>query len=310
MKLLEKIRKGDRRIIRLLGVKVYEYAREKSEERVLKDKNDYLLQKKIEQKSQTSTDSGISDSGLDVVISLTTYGERLNTVYITIETLFSQTLKPKRVMLWLDEKEFSEERLPQELKQLQKRGLEIYFCKNTRSYKKLVPTLTMLKDSHIITVDDDVMYPSNWLEEFRCYEEKYPQTVLCFRGVKIAVDGPEKTKPYRKWTLVRGGQPPSFDIMPTGVSGVLYPAGCFSEEVLDERTFMELCPTADDIWFKAMTLKAGYKSYVIPSLPEMNQLPPFIEHTQDDCLTDINRETENNRQFDNVFSKYNLWDML
>lgn len=34
-----------------------------------------------------------------------------------------------------------------------------------------------------------------------------------------------------------------------GVGGVIYPPHIFSQEIFNEKIFLELCPTSDDIWF-------------------------------------------------------------
>lgn len=41
-----------------------------------------------------------------LVVSLTTFGERIFTVHKTIESLMLQTLKPNHIVLWLAEDEF------------------------------------------------------------------------------------------------------------------------------------------------------------------------------------------------------------
>ena len=45
---------------------------------------------------------------------------------------------------------------------------------------------------------------------------------------------------------------PSFALIATGCSGILYPPHCLKSEAFDERIFMELCFDADDIWLKCM----------------------------------------------------------
>ena len=38
----------------------------------------------------------------DIIVSLTTYGRRIHSVYATIESLMEQTMKANRIILWLD----------------------------------------------------------------------------------------------------------------------------------------------------------------------------------------------------------------
>ena len=77
----------------------------------------------------------------EIIISLTTYSLRIHNVYIALESLLNQTIKPNRIILWLAEEEFNEANLPISVLRLKERGVEIRFCEDYKSYKKLIPTL-------------------------------------------------------------------------------------------------------------------------------------------------------------------------
>ena len=112
-----------------------------------------------------TTEEIVEDTPL--VISLTTHGKRIETVFHTIESIFQQTLKANRVILWLGDKEFScVEELPLSLRIQMERGLDIRFVKDVRSYTKLIPALKEFPNANIVTIDDDFMYPRNLLEGF------------------------------------------------------------------------------------------------------------------------------------------------
>ena len=54
-----------------------------------------------------------------IVVSLTSYPKRINVVWITIETLLQQTIKPDEVILWLADSQFKEiEELPKAIKNI------------------------------------------------------------------------------------------------------------------------------------------------------------------------------------------------
>ena len=99
----------------------------------------------------------------DIIVSLTTYGRRIHSVCLTIESLMEQTMKANRIILWLDTS-FQGKPLPQSIEMLKQRGLEVAFCKDVRSYTKLVPALCNFPDAAIITADDDLIYEVNMLE--------------------------------------------------------------------------------------------------------------------------------------------------
>lgn len=192
----------------------------------------------------------------EVIVSLTSYGPRIQDVHLTIESLMQQTRKANRIILWLSENEKTKE-LPMALQLQQSRGLEIRYCKDIRSYKKLIPTLKLYPEAIIITVDDDCLYNIDVIDRlYRSYLTD-KSCVHCLTGSEIAIEN-GKIEPYKKWKPLKinafGKQ-----ILTTGVGGVLYPPHIFTDEIFNESVFMSICPTADDIWFKAMELIAGVK---------------------------------------------------
>lgn len=103
---------------------------------------------------------GKNNGDRELIVSLTSYGCRVNSVALTIESIFQQTVKPNRIILWLSSDEFlCLEDLPYSLRKLQERGLDILFCEDIRSFKKLIPTIKLYPEADILTIDDDVLYP-------------------------------------------------------------------------------------------------------------------------------------------------------
>ena len=267
---------------------------------------------------------GISDNlthGVDVpiVVSLTTYSKRIFDVHLVIESIFQQTLKPNRIILWLDEKEFSDESIPFVLKLQQKRGLTIKYCKNIKSFKKLIPSLKLYPNDIIITIDDDTIYPCDLIERLIKSYQKAPKCIHYTRGALMTLDGNGQPLPYKKWNRLADYTPmekwSAFPelikgtplALPTGVGGVLYPPHSLHEDVMREDLFMKLCPQADDIWFKIMSYKQG----TIPKLVYMEK--PFSEKflsipgSQDIALAWKNlKNSANDPQMKNVIDYYNI----
>ncbi len=197
------------------------------------------------------------DTMSNVIVSLTSYNARIDTVHLTVTTLLNQTVKPKMVVLWLAKEQFpgGEDDLPQKLLELKDYGLSIRFCEDLRPHKKYYYTMKENPDSAVITVDDDVFYPENLVETLLQTAKKFPDTVVCTWGHEMSdADDPSKWEPSMK------GTEPSFKLVPTGIGGVLYPPHCLSEEVFNKDSVKELCLNADDLWLKAMALKNGKKA--------------------------------------------------
>ncbi len=199
-----------------------------------------------------------------IVVSLTSYGRRVNdeVVYYTLVSLLRQSVLPDRIILWLDENNWNETNLPTKLARLKKYGVEILFCRDIRSYTKLVPTLKLCPNDIIITVDDDVIYHPDLIESLLKVHYKYPNDIIT-RQARFPQIKNDKFIPYNKWALKVDDKMTLDYIMPIGVSGVLYPPKSLDTEVFNEEIFKKLCPIADDIWFWIMAKKIGTRHQVI-----------------------------------------------
>lgn len=201
------------------------------------------------------------DPNSNVIISLTSYPARIGTVYLTVMTLLNQTVKPREVILWLAKEQFPNERkdLPSKLTNLEDKGLKICFCEDLRSHKKYYYTMKDDPDAYVITVDDDVYYPENLVELLMSTSCKFPDTVVCTWGHEIFLENGD-VYTADKWQYSKGGNEPSYTLIPTGVGGVLYPPHSLSEEVFNKDAIREQCINADDLWLKAMALLKGTKA--------------------------------------------------
>lgn len=212
-----------------------------------------LIIQKYHEYAYESSEKGISEKfnekNRPLIISLTTYSKRIYEVYLVIESIFRQTVKPDKVILWLSEDEFEYDNLPIVLQIQEQRGLEIRFCKDLRSYKKLLFTIMDYVDSDIITVDDDFIYPRDFIENLLNTSRKYPTCVCYYRGSRILLKN-KQIVPYAKWIESEEEYEPSLLNFATGAGGIFYPKGCFCKSVLDVDILLNLAPSADDIWFK------------------------------------------------------------
>lgn len=238
-------------------------------------------------------------------ISLTTYSKRIFDVALVVESLLHQTYKPNKIVLWLDEEEFNIESVPILLKKQIERGLEIKFCENLRSFKKIIPTLINYPEYNIITVDDDVLYPEDFVEQLMNQFDKEQRCIYYFRGRFVG-----KTRkgylPYSKWKMVSDTEE-HMDVLPTGIGGVLYPKGCFDERVVDSNLFMKLCPKADDIWLRVMTYLKGYPCKKVDMPGTFRENFVEISRGQDIALSKNNFfENTNDEQLKNVLDYFNL----
>ncbi len=193
------------------------------------------------------------------VVSLTSYGLRIDTVYLTIESIACGSLLPSELILWLDDEERSRS-LPVSLQRLIQRGLSVRMCENYGPHKKYFPYVNSQEKFAVplVTADDDILYPRNWLKTLTEAFERNPNVVNGFRARSISFRG-DQIAPYANWPLCRSTIP-SWKHLLNGVSGVIYPPGFLAALRAAGTAFEQCCPKADDIWLHANALRAGFKS--------------------------------------------------
>jgi hypothetical protein len=216
--------------------------------------------------------------GAPVCVSLTTYGKRLESVFITIESIGAGRLRPARLILWLDDAAaFAAP--PKALQRLVSRGLEIKLTENLGPHTKYHPYVTRENDGvlALVTADDDIIYPPKWLAGLMAAHRSYPEDVLCYRAWVVGTeDG--ALAPYDSWDPCLSTRP-SLRNFATGVSGVLYPPPMVEQIAAAGVSFKDICPAADDVWLHAVTLRAGRKIRQLTARPQHFPLIPDTQAT-------------------------------
>lgn len=240
----------------------------------------------------------------NVVVSLTSFPARIHYVWITVETLLQQEFKPWKVVLVLAEEEFPEKKLPKRLIAQTERGLEVLWTKrNSRSYKKLLPTRSSYPDAIIVTFDDDMYYEPWRLGQLVEASRIHPESVIGHRGREVTLSQ-TGLLPYIKW---KHAMPltPSHRTLLTGVGGVLYPPHLLDHDLLlDLDRAMRYCPTADDIWFWAVCLKSSASVRCLGNSTCCQVKREFSRHS----LDSVNRlGGQNDVQLNNVIDGLQLW---
>lgn len=275
-----------------------------------------LRAERLREKVMACKEMGITDElhcEAEIIVSLTTFGNRINEVYLAIESIMQGTLKPNRIVLWLSEEEFKGKTLPLTLQKQQARGLQIEYCEDIRSYKKIVPTLEKHPDACVVTIDDDAMYEFDLLENLVNAHLANPEDVCACRIHRITLDDDKRPKGYMQWEWRVWPKDKSNLNFLTGVGGCLYPPHCFVDEFFNREAFMSLCPYADDVWVNAMLWLSG--RHVVKAYTHSEYGDDFIEVAieQDDSLSLVNwsrGECRNDVQLKAVMDRYDLYSYL
>lgn len=265
-----------------------------------------LIDIKIIQPNKASTTGDTETPSL--IVSLTTYGRRVNSVYYTITSLLRQTMKPDMVILWLDNDNWSENNLPNSLKKLQEKGLTIRYCKDIKSYKKLIPALNEYPDSMIITCDDDIYYRNNMVERLVNAYKSDPTKIYAHRAHLLTFKQDGSINSYNEW-LEEVSNMSGTAIFPTSGGGTLYVRRLLYKDMCNEDLFMKLSPKADDVWNYFMGFLQGtenvvlpYKGYIYLPLDVFYQ----VTHKGSNLASSNCREKMNDIQIESIMNYYKL----
>jgi hypothetical protein len=221
----------------------------------------------------------VLDSQSRLVVTMTTHGSRIDTVYLAIESIARGTSRPHRLALWLDDPTLV---VPARVKRLQKRGLEVRVVDaGLKVHTKYYP-YTVSRDPHefaLVTSDDDILYPPEWLESLNSRHKSSPSSIICYRAHTIALS-PDGIAPYATWSPCTTTEP-SFLTFGTSVSGQLFPP-----EFLDYvrgvgDAFLHTAANNDDIWLHHLAVSSGTRVSQVTSHP---QHFPFVPGTQSSGL--------------------------
>ncbi len=242
----------------------------------------------------------------NLIISLTSYGRRVkhNIVYYTLVSLLRQSFCPTKIILWLARDEWNEENLPKDLLKLKEKGIDILFCDDLKSFKKLIPTLEQYYNQTIITVDDDIIYNKNTILQLMREHERNPNDIICLTAKEpIFKEGIPHY--YKSWKEYKNNATGMF-IFPIGVGGILYPPKSLCKDVLRKDVFMTLCPHADDIWFWFCGLRnKTNKRYIMKKGIDLSFDNLYQYFHKGSALSHKNNtENQNDFQFNALFKYY------
>ncbi len=186
-----------------------------------------------------------------------------------------QTMKADEIVLFLDE-ESGSKRIKHE-NELIKAGLRIErYKKNLRPHCKYYYAMEEYKDSIIITIDDDVLYPDNLIKNLYDAHLMYPESIIAHRAHKVTdADGIVKKISDFGWEI--SSTKPEKYFCATGVGGVLYPVGEYRESFLDENTIIRCSLNADDIWLMYQEARLKKSVYALPAYRLR-----YIAHSQEE----------------------------
>lgn len=245
---------------------------------------------------------------MDVVVSITSIPERAELFFGALGWLAEQTVRPRSAVIWLGEESFPEARRHELATRFPLPAwAEVRYRPDLGPQTKLLYALREFPDLPIVTADDDVVYPPYWLEGLVTSYEAAPEHIHCYRAHRIRLTPEATLAPYSAWDWESPGlRGPSHLLFPTGTCGTLYPPGSLDERVFELGAMRQLCPTADDTWFKAMALLRGTRAQKVSA---DSRAFPHIPGSEVRMLWTVNAG-RNDEQLAAVFAAYGLLPVL
>jgi len=239
----------------------------------------------------------------EIIVSMTSYPKRIDKINVALDSIFSQTVKPDKIILWLAKSEFinKEKDLPQYLLDLQQKNkIFIEWCDNLKPHKKYFYALKKYKNSIIITVDDDLIYEKDFVECLINSYKKFPYAISALRTHIMNKKGNEFVS-YKDFKKEQNDiiNIPSMQLLATTGGGTLFPPNIFNFELFDKNIIKNLCIHTDDLFLKVLEAISD-----IPVVqPRKFGKLKYVKGTQEDGLWRNYNKTGN----DEDLKKLKLW---
>ena len=229
-----------------------------------------------------------------ISVNLTTTYQRLNLCRIALSSLLLQSRLPDQVNLWVSDQPYLRDKgisdsgaikeLIDSLPEATRNRVCVRWVANTGPYRKLIPVLRQAgPDDVIVTADDDIFYGRNWLSGLvAAYEDAGGKPVAARVRTKRTNFLGKKTS-YLFWNLINQPKTVEDGFIVTFGGGVVLTRAMFREQDIADDSFLNVAPTADDLWYSKLLRLNHNEVVVVPSLlKELN----FIQHN--DGLTNHN----------------------
>jgi hypothetical protein len=195
-----------------------------------------------------------------LVVTLTTVPERMDRLAPVLRSLLDQTVAADRIVLARPE---VSRRSGQPYPRLDPPfpGVDVLDCADEGPATKLLPALKAEPDAAILVVDDDVIYPQDFIAQMLDWHRKLPKAAIGWRGWRIVPGRHPKRFPHVFATALAAPEP--VDIL-LGTWGYLIPPGAFDAAVHDFSGYPDGVRFVDDVWFAGHLARRGIERLVIP----------------------------------------------
>jgi hypothetical protein len=187
---------------------------------------------------------------------------RLGHLRGVLNSLIDQSIPADRIVLALPAYSRREQRAYPSAADLRlPRGIEVMPCEDFGPVTKLLPALAAEPGAHLVVVDDDVVYPRDFLRTLLDATRRHPGCALGYRGVRLAPPQPLVDLEHVFATAI--AESVTVDIL-FGTWGYLLPPGTLDAAV-HPRTG-EAFRWTDDVWVSGQLARAKVPRLVVPAV--------------------------------------------
>lgn len=197
-----------------------------------------------------------------LVVSLTTIPARTRSLGPVLRGLLDQTLAADRIVLALPKTSLRGEAYPPAEALALPKGVEVLACQDQGPATKLLPVLHAEPQARIVVVDDDVIYPRDFLETLLDWHRRLPGAAIGYRGVALQTGNRFADLDHVFATGIAA--PARVDVL-FGTWGYLLPPGVLPQAVHDIDGAPPGLRWVDDVWVSGHLARAGVPRFVVPA---------------------------------------------
>lgn len=193
-----------------------------------------------------------------LVVTLTTIPSRAGTLGVTLRSLLDQSVTADRIVVaWPDRclrsgEAYPDPSLPQ--------GVELIRCRDEGPATKLLGALKQEADAVLVVVDDDVIYPRDFLATLLDAHRADRKAAHGWRGWQLEAGRDPRDLRHVFATGIR--QPVDVDIL-LGTWGYLLPPGALDDAVHDFADWPSELRWVDDVWISGHLARRGVRRSVV-----------------------------------------------
>lgn len=207
----------------------------------------------------------------EIILSLTSIFQNQHILLKTITSLLKQTITNFKIYIWLSSdpylidtgftnKIITNNNLLTLIND--NNNIEIKWCENIGPYRKLLPVLkeNWVNDCLIITLDDDIVYHPKLIENLINDYNEY-NCCINYRGYTMDFNSIKDIEYRKKKQLI----PKYLYNFSTNGAGTIWHPSFFhntKDLIFNEKLYMKLCPTADDIWYNFCRIANQVECYL------------------------------------------------